>query len=442
MDPEHPSAQKFRTKISNRTTVFCVQQLTAALVLVTNIALTAWAQARFGTQNGIGTIYLGSCAKAQRLDLWLHLLINVLSTLLLVASNFCMQLLVAPTRHEVDKAHEKSFWLDIGTPSVRNLRKIARLRVLAWLCLGFSSALLHLSYVFFFFSLKQKLFFYPLLGKLTFRIGYQTDLSKTSWNSTVFLSTPIYSYTVAFATEDYLQHNETWAPENLDRIRRESITTYEQLDNSHCIDRYINRLNDGKNVVVIVDRPYSQNHNSTLLGYFDVTSFPDGAYWVCTSTYIEPKISAGGCTKWSINPFRTNWTVVYDGRDYYLPGDPDEALALSCRSGGLHTEDNKCGLHFSVSIMIFVCVLNLLKCLLICWTAYYTGKSELLVTAGDALESFLQTPDLHTQGMSTRSKQEFQKSYHWNSEPQRWDPQKHRWYRAAGLRRWGTVLIL
>lgn len=146
LDPEHPSAQnKFQTKISNRRTVLCIQQLTAALVLVTNIALTACAQARYGTHNGIGTIYLGNCAKAQRLDLWLHLLINVLSTFLLGASNFCMQLLVAPTRHEVNKAHEKSFWLDIGTPSVRNLRKIARVRALTWLCLGISSVLLHLS---------------------------------------------------------------------------------------------------------------------------------------------------------------------------------------------------------------------------------------------------------------------------------------------------------
>ncbi|MCJ1344677.1 hypothetical protein MMC31_002880 [Peltigera leucophlebia] len=354
LDPEHPSAQKFHTKISNRTTVFCIQQLTAALVLVTNITLTAWAQARFGTHNGIGTIYLGSCAKAQRLDLWLHLLINILSTLLLGASNFCMQLLVAPTRDEVNKAHEKSCWLDI---------------------------------------------------------------------------------------EDYQKNNDSWAPGNLDRIRRESITTYQELDNSHCIDRYINRLNGGKDVVVIVDKPSSQNDNSSLLGHFDVTQFP-GRYWVCTSSYISPKVGTGGCTKWSMNQFRTNWTVVYDGRAFYSPGDPDEALALSCRSGGLHLEDDKCGLHFSTSIMTFVCVLNLLKCLLICWTAYYTGKSELLVTAGDALVSFLRTPDLHTQGMSTRSKQEFQKSCNWNSESRSWNLQKQRWYRAASLRRWGTALIL
>lgn len=143
-----------------------------------------------------------------------------------------------------------------------------------------------------------------------------------------------------------------------------------------------------------------------------------------------------------MNQFRTNSTVVYDGRAFYLPGNPDEALALFCRSGGVHKEDNKCGLHFSTSIMIFVCVLNLLKCLLICWTAFYTSKIELLVMAGDALVSFLQIPDPHTKGMSTRSKQEFQQSSNWKSEPRKWNPQKQRWYRAASLRRWGTALIL
>ena len=168
LDPEHPSAQKFHTKFSNRTTVSFIQLLTAALVLVTNIALASWAQAKFGTHNAIGTIYLGNCSTAKRLDLWLHLLINVLSTLLLGASNFCMQLLVAPTRHEVDKAHEKSFWLDIGTPSFRNLRKIARVRASTWFCFGFSSALLHLLYG------KQKHFFLPLSQKkkLTLGIGH------------------------------------------------------------------------------------------------------------------------------------------------------------------------------------------------------------------------------------------------------------------------------
>lgn len=273
------------------------------------------------------------------------------------------------------------------------------------------------------------------------RTSRLTLVINKSWNSTIFLSTPVYSHTVAFATRDYQKNNYSWAPENLDRIRRESTTIYENLENSRSIDRYINRLNGGKDVVVIVDKPSSLNDNSTLLGHFDVNQFP-GGYWVCTSSYISPRIGDGGCTKWSMNQFRKNWTVVYDGRTSYSPGDPDEALALSCRSGGVHTEDNKCGLQFSTSIMIFVCVLNLIKCLLICGTAYYTRKSELLVTAGDAVVSFLQNPDLHTQGMSTRSKQEIQQGVNWNSEPRRWKTQKQRWYRAASLRRWRTALIL
>lgn len=267
-----------------------------------------------------------------------------------------------------------------------------------------------------------------------------TNLSN-SWNSTLFLSTPIYSYTAAFATEDYLRNNDSWGTENLNRIRQES-TTYEQLDNSHCIDRYINRLNGGKDVVVITNKPSSQNHNSTLLGIFIVNSFPFGSLWVSASPSVGFKAGAGGCTKWYMNQFRTNWSVVYNGKPWYEPGDRDEVPALSCRSGGVHTEDSKCGLHFSTSIMIFVCILNLIKCLLICWTAYYTRKSELLVTGGDAVVSFLQTPDVHTQGMSTRSKNEFQKSIHWNSEPKRWNPRKTRWYLAAGLSRWVTALIL
>lgn len=265
---------------------------------------------------------------------------------------------------------------------------------------------------------------------------------RNSWNSTIFLSTPIYSYTAAFATEDYRRKNDSWGTEKLNRIRQESMTTYEELDNSDCIDRYINRLNGGKDVVVITNKSSSQNHNSTLLGSFDLRKFPKDGFWICASPYIGFKAGDGGCTKWFMNQFRTNWTVVYNGESRYVPGDRDAVLALSCYSGGVHTEDNKCGLHFSTSIMIFVCALNLIKCLLICWTRYYVRNSELLVIPGDAIVSFLQTPDVHTEDMSTKSKDDFQKRSHWSSEPKRWNPQKTRYYRAAGLRRWVATLIM
>jgi hypothetical protein len=73
----------------------------------------------------------------------LHLLINLLSSLLLGASNYCMQRLVAPTRKEIDAVHAKRDWLDIGMPSVRNLPSINKGRTLLWVFLGLSSIPLH-----------------------------------------------------------------------------------------------------------------------------------------------------------------------------------------------------------------------------------------------------------------------------------------------------------
>jgi hypothetical protein len=47
---------------------------------------------------------------------------------LLAGANYAFQLLSSPTRDEVNKAHEKKKWLDIGVPSFRNLGHIAKSR--------------------------------------------------------------------------------------------------------------------------------------------------------------------------------------------------------------------------------------------------------------------------------------------------------------------------
>ena len=93
------------------------------------------------------SLYEGSCSLVKNIDIVSHLLINGLSTLLLGASNLCMQLLAAPTREEVDGAHSKKKWLDIGVPSWRNLKSISRTRRLMWCILGLSSVPLHFMYV-------------------------------------------------------------------------------------------------------------------------------------------------------------------------------------------------------------------------------------------------------------------------------------------------------
>ena len=121
-----------------------VSACTAALVLLLNFSVTIWAVTNLTAEEGIGTIFTGSCRRTTNWARWLHVAINLISTILLAASNYCMQCLSSPTRAEVDKAHSRHVWLDIGVPSVRNLPRVKWSRIVLWLLLGLSSAPLHL----------------------------------------------------------------------------------------------------------------------------------------------------------------------------------------------------------------------------------------------------------------------------------------------------------
>lgn len=116
----------------------------AGLVLVVNISWFLWAKKKYGISSGYGTIQRGDCAVAKRLNTWLHLLINGLSTLLLMGSNAFMQAFSGPTREEVDRAHSQHRWLHIGALSFRNMRGIAKRKVFVCLVLAMSSIPFHL----------------------------------------------------------------------------------------------------------------------------------------------------------------------------------------------------------------------------------------------------------------------------------------------------------
>lgn len=116
---------------------------TAGTVLILNVAALAYAASRSRNFLGNATISNGSCVTSKRVSCGLHMLINILSTLLLGASNQAAQYVGSPTRAEVDAAHRKSPWVDIGIPSLRNLRSISGVRVILWFILMCSSFPLH-----------------------------------------------------------------------------------------------------------------------------------------------------------------------------------------------------------------------------------------------------------------------------------------------------------
>lgn len=115
-------------------------------VFVVNTAFLVWALRTRGTTDGVGILYEASCDDTKKANIGVHLLINILSSAILAASNYCMQCLAAPTRSEIENAHRNADWLDVGIPSLRNVASssFATRKKVCWWILGISSFPLHL----------------------------------------------------------------------------------------------------------------------------------------------------------------------------------------------------------------------------------------------------------------------------------------------------------
>ena len=115
-----------------------------AAILGVNVGWLAWAQSNYGTEGGHRIIQQGDCTSAKRTSVLLHLLINILSSILLAASTAFVQAYSSPSRAEVDAAHQRRQCLHIGTMSWRNLRGISQRKAAVCILLTLSSIPFHL----------------------------------------------------------------------------------------------------------------------------------------------------------------------------------------------------------------------------------------------------------------------------------------------------------
>ncbi|KAK5733568.1 hypothetical protein LTR17_009556 [Elasticomyces elasticus] len=88
-DPDQQRAKTFSAWWSRRKTVLVNASITAALVCLVNAVGTTHLCGRYPDSR----LFQGDCLYAARLNTVIHVLINILSILLLGASNFSMQLL-------------------------------------------------------------------------------------------------------------------------------------------------------------------------------------------------------------------------------------------------------------------------------------------------------------------------------------------------------------
>ncbi|KAH8678758.1 hypothetical protein BGZ60DRAFT_401781 [Tricladium varicosporioides] len=124
----------------------CLNATFAGVVFFINTIILIWATVKFEFTDGLAVVFSGDCGKAEALSLVAHLFINILSTVLLGASSYAMQVASSPSRADIDRAHREQKWLDIGVFSFRNFKWISKYRLTAYSLLLLSSIPLHFLY--------------------------------------------------------------------------------------------------------------------------------------------------------------------------------------------------------------------------------------------------------------------------------------------------------
>ncbi|KAG9192906.1 hypothetical protein G6011_11640 [Alternaria panax] len=454
-------------RLSDRDVGLLLIQGLSVLVLAFNIAITVWVTVKHGIEENISDV-LGAgdgedCTRVKNWNRWLHVGINVLSTLLLGASNYCAQLLVAPTRKSVDDAHKKKRWFDIGIQSFGNLKKAPLQQQVLWVLLMSSSGLLHLF-----------------------------------WNSTVFATTPFSTYSIGYVTADYLDDPKPWPfldSPDLDYIRQNALQL-PKLDNKECIARYAGRLAGlsslllvSANVTIDDQLSYEQSNNRSSL-LFNATTVSSAIFWRMNSDWMCNKWTVGtrvSCTPKTMRcSSEDTWVLVRSFYDSYFKDDPrgDVVTQVShcLPRDDLRNMDDKCVLRVSKVIVSIVTMLNLIKCICIALTVRLHNRiivekqpqpgstekrgfiaqtfaravqvvfrpekektpaaheSLYLVTLGDAMASFLRSDDEKTKTCGLASKQDFVKG--WPLHVPRTSRTSIRWFRAVSLRRWVLTISL
>ncbi len=375
----------------------------AAVVLVINLIFTIWAVLRSGVQNGLGTLQDGSCKSTTTLTFWIHLAINVLSTLLLGASNYSMQCLSSPTRNEIDKAHSQGIWLDIGVPSVRNLRRLSTFRIVLWWLLAISSIPLHLLY-----------------------------------NSAVFSSLCTRQYNVFLVSSESLNG----AP-----FDASTLADSNMADNSNFIMSAVESLNNASSTL----QDYQSNQTSLvklenkdceeLYGAQMVSAYSD---FILVSTHSN---STNSLLYYDLGQV-SQLLIDIDRYPSLVGGSGDFTFLKNSNANETHIQyclskrvEEHCKLQFSLAIMIVVIICNLIKTICMSIIAWKQDP-EPLVTLGDAIASFLDRPDMTTGGNCIVGKSRFEGSRYWGLHLSRWDPKRLCWFRAASKRRWLVCNIL
>lgn len=223
-------------------------------------------------------------------------------------------------------------------------------------------------------------------------------------------------------------------------------STYEERNVSDCFELYDDYWQPQGNAVILVANQSLQTPaNDSLLIYVTVV----------------PRMDDWTKNMWAIGNGTGQFLATspdYPVIDWYL--GPKRYKVSRCLVQPPESIDTRCRFEYSPPIMITVCVLNFVKALVMMFIWAWRKRQdplhqdllkEHIYTLGDAISSFMRTPEERTRDMCLATKHDFIHRRTWKNlfvkqqpDPSResrpWAADPRFWMQAASGRRWSILL--
>ena len=271
-----------------------------------------------------------------------------------------------------------------------------------------------------------------------------------------------------------VQQNLSWVlslipiPSSLEILQEDAIngTRFTKIDKITCLQHDSSITGNQSNLIMVSSQLNNTNNTLLIAGLNDVRMIKHASPWMCASS------NSFSCSALALTDFAgsrdnereknreqaiDNWNVAGYKIDYCLQAH--------------RSTENLCNVEYSLVVMVgksvlrivrietrtyfvpiftngilVVCIFNFVKLVCIGYTAIYYKKRDepSLSVLGDAIASFLITPDSTTEKMSLLSKSEIKDDITcWKDrQPRPWQPHTVRWSSALSLKRRTVTLAV
>ena len=416
--------------------------LISLIILCINSVFVVWTLKNWEVFGGKALIYEGSCSSVNSRMNGAQVLATFIGSLLLGASSYCMQILSAPTRDEIDHAHAEGEWLDVGVHSVRNLYHLSGRRKILWIGLGASSVCL-----------------FPLSVSHS---GEGSRLTISRYNTILFSSIVSNDYNVISVTPEFLtgapwhlygflphwsDRSPNHFPDLISKIQR-NAGSYEHLETDDCVSAYDKPyITDRKHVLLVSENDTVQTRQWRWNDFFNprppvlapITGLPRGSILA-----IDLTAAPGPKSQYNPHPWLCDFPESFplcfarigvgSQKEMRLHG----RIITHCLSEKVQ---ETCNLEVNLDILAIISLIIFGKTIIIIFILLTIPGTPLL-TLGDAITSFLANEDYSTKSSCVRSRSDIKRNLHVVRDPIPWKPKDQFWYQAVSHRQWLAFISL